>query len=275
MSGGGAVGGAAGDRGVSGRVTVWRLGGGVATVTLNHPAKMNVLDRNGWEQLGVTFEELAGDDSLRCVVLRGAGGRAFSAGSDIGSFEAQRDTPEQVKRYATAVRRGLEGVWQCPHPVVGAVEGVCAGGGLAVAAACDVTVCGRSSRFGVPVARLGLTMSYDEMAPVLVATGPRPLLDILLTGEFVDARRAREIGLVSRIVADGTVVDESMWIAGRIASGAPLVARWHKKFVRRAAAGRPLSEAEKEEAYEAFRTRDYREGRAAFLAKRNPRFTGE
>ena len=257
------------------RVVVGREDGAIATVTLNRPAKMNVLDREGWERVGSVFQELADDGSVRCVVVRGAGRRAFSAGSDIGSFEAQRDTPEQVKRYAGAVRQGLEGVWGCPHPVVAAVEGVCAGGGLAVAAACDVTVCGESSRFGVPVNRLGLTMSYDEMAPALAAMGAGPLLEVLLTGDFLDARRAREVGLAHRIVADGTAPAEALRLARRIADGAPLVNRWHKKFVRRAADARPLSEGEREEAYEAFGTRDYREGRAAFLAKRTPRFTGE
>lgn len=247
----------------------------IATVTLDCPAKLNVLDRAGWERLGRVFEGLSADRSLRAVVVRGAGRRAFSAGSDIASFQAQRDTPEQVRRYGAAVRRGLEGVWACPHPVVAAVEGACAGGGLAVAAACDVRVCGESSRFGVPVNRLGLTMSYDEMAPVLAAVGPGPLLETLLTGDFLDARRAREIGLASKIVPDGTAVEEAMRVARRIAAGAPLVNRWHKKFVRRAVLGRPLSEEERDEAYEAFRTPDYREGRAAFLAKRTPRFTGE
>ena len=271
MSSGGQDGGGVGSRD---RVAIGWEDEGIATVTLDHPAKMNVLDRDGWERLGVVFEELAADGSVRCVVVRGAGERAFSAGSDIGSFEAQRETPEQVRRYAAAVRRGLAGVWECPHPVVAAVEGVCAGGGLAVAAACDVTVCGESSRFGVPVNRLGLTMSYDEMAPALAAVGPGPLLEVLLTGDFLNARRARETGLASRVVPDGTALDEAMRVARRVAAGAPLVNRWHKKFVRRAALGRPLSEAEREEAYEAFRTRDYREGRTAFLAKRTPCFEG-
>lgn len=248
---------------------------GIAVVTLDRPAKMNVLDRDGWERLGRVFEGLSADGSLRCVVVRGAGRRAFSAGSDIGSFETQRDTPEQVRRYAASVRRGTEGVWACAHPVVAAVEGVCAGGGVAVAAACDVRVCGESSRFGVPVARLGLTMSYDEMAPALAAMGPGPLLEVLLSGDLMSAQRAREIGLASRIVPDGTAAREAMRLARQIAAGAPLVHRWHKKFVRRAALGTPVSKEEREETYEAFRTDDYREGRAAFLAKRAPRFTGE
>jgi len=244
-------------------------------VVLDYPAKLNALDRDSWEHLGERFEELSADASLRCVIVTGAGGRAFSAGSDISTFADQRDTPEQAARYAAAVRRGLDGVWSCAHPTVAAVEGACAGGGLAVAAACDIRVCAESSRFGVPVNRLGLTMSYDEMAPVLAVVGPSPLLELLLTGEMWSVSRARQTGLAACVVPDGEVAAEAQRVARRIAGGAPLVNRWHKKFVRRALLGHPVSNSEREEAYEAFRTHDYKEGRAAFLAKRSPRFRGE
>ena len=249
--------------------------GGIVTVTLDHPAKLNVLDRAGWERLGEVFEGLAVDDSVRCVVVEGAGRRAFSAGSDIGAFEAQRRTPEQVDRYAAAIRRGLGGVYDCPHPTVGIVRGICVGGGLIIAACCDVVVCGESSRFGAPVNRLGATMAYEEMGPLLAAVGARAVLEILLTGDLVGARRAREMGIVNRIVPDEGVGEAGAEIARRIAAGAPLVNRWHKKFVRRLTEGRPLSGEERAEAYEAFRTRDYREGTAAFVEKRQPRFSGE
>ncbi len=249
--------------------------GDVATVTLDHRAKLNVLDRTGWDRLGEVFEGLAGDDGVRCVVVEGAGGRAFSAGSDIGAFEAQRRTPDQVARYAASIRRGLEGVYDCPHPTVAAVRGVCVGGGLIVAACCDVVVCGESSRFGAPVNRLGAAMAYEEMAPLLAAAGAGAVLEILLTGDLVGARRAREMGLANRIVPDGEVGEAAGELARRIAAGAPLVNRWHKKFVRRLAEGRPLGDEERAEAYEAFGTRDYREGTAAFVEKRPPRFRGE
>ena len=249
--------------------------GDIATVTLDRPGKLNVLDRAGWDRLGEVFEGLAGDDGVRCVVVEGAGGRAFSAGSDIGAFEAQRRTPDQVARYAASIRRGLEGVHDCPHPTVAAVRGICVGGGLIVAACCDVVVCGESSRFGAPVNRLGATMAYEEMAPLLAAAGAGAVLEILLTGDLVGARRAREMGLVNRIVPDGEVGKAAGELARRIAAGAPLVNRWHKKFVRRLAEGGPLGDEERAEAYEAFGTRDYREGTAAFVEKRPPRFSGE
>ena len=249
--------------------------GGIVTVTLDHPGRLNVLDLAGWETLGEIFEGLAGDDSVRCVIVRGAGEAAFSAGSDIAGFPAHRSTPAQVTRYAAALRRGIFGVHDCPHPTVAAVRGVCVGGGLIVAACCDVRVCGESSRFGAPVARLGATMAYEEMAPLLAAAGAGAVLEILLTGDLVGARRAREMGIVNRIVPDEGVGAAGREIARRIAAGAPLVNRWHKRFVRRMGRGDPPSEEERAEAYEAFQTRDYREGTDAFLAKRAPRFRGE
>ena len=118
-------------------------------------------------------------------------------------------------------------------------------------------------------------MAHEEMAPLLAAAGAGAVLEILLTGDLVDARRAREMGIVNRIVPDGEVGEGAGEIARRIAAGAPLVNRWHKKFVRRSGEGRPLADAERQEAYEAFRTRDYREGTEAFLEKRPPRFRGE
>ena len=248
---------------------------GIVTVTLDHPRRMNVLDQAGWEMLGEVFEELAGDDSVRCVIVEGAGEAAFSAGSDISGFAAHRSTPGQVTRYAAALRRGIEGVWDCPHPTVAAVRGMCVGGGLIIAACCDVRVCGESSRFGAPVNRLGATMAYEEMAPLLAMAGAGAVLEILLTGDLVDACRAREMGIVNRIVPDGEVGEGGREIARRIAAAAPLVNRWHKKFVRRSGLRRPPTEAERDEAYEAFQTRDYREGIAAFMEKRAPRFRGE
>ena len=173
------------------------------------------------------------------------------------------------------MERGLNGVWHSPHPTVAVVEGLCVGGGMILAACCDIAVCGESSRFGAPINRLGLTMAYEEMAPLLAAAGPRAVLDMLLTGELVGAERAREAGLVTRVVPDAEVADAGATIVQHIVDGAPLVNRWHKKFVRRASEPDPPSPQERAEAYEAFRTRDYQEGTKAFLEKRPPRFSGE
>jgi enoyl-CoA hydratase/carnithine racemase len=247
----------------------------IATVRLDGPARHNVLDVDGWRAVADAFEDVSRDDAVRCVGVRGTGGRAFSAGSDIASFERQRDAPEDVRRYSAAISNAMSAIRSCRHPTVAIIEGLCVGGGLEIAACCDLRVCGESSRFGAPISRLGLTMSHDELEPLLRLIGPGPVLEILLSGELIDAERAKAVGLVNRVWPDVAVVEQGYGLVARIAAGAPLVNRWHKKFVQRLLDSAGLTDEEREEAHRAFETEDYREGRAAFLEKRDPRFRGE
>ena len=136
------------------------------------------------------------------------------------------------------------------------------------------SICGESSRFGAPIKNLGLVMAYAEMAPLMALVGRAVTLEILLEGRILDAAEALAKGLVTRIVPDGDVAAETRATAQRIAEGAPLVARWHKKFMRRLADPRPLSAAEEDECFDCFDTEDFRAGYAAFLAKTKPEFRG-
>jgi enoyl-CoA hydratase/carnithine racemase len=258
---------------MSDRVTVTREYH-LAIVSLSHPDRLNVLDRKGWEALAEAMTALGEDDSIHCVVVEGSGDRAFSAGSDIGGFPVERQTPEQVQTYARALEAALSALQNCPHPTVASINGVCVGGGLEIAAACDLRICGESSRFGAPINRLGLTMSFTELRPIVELAGAAGTLEILLEGVLIDAERAYQKGLVNRVVPDEDVEKEVRATARRIAVGAPLVNRWHKKFVRRLSDPRPLTEEERQEAYESFQTEDYLEGVRAFTERRNPRFEG-
>jgi enoyl-CoA hydratase/carnithine racemase len=120
-------------------------------------------------------------------------------------------------------------------------------------------------------------MSHDELEPLITLLGPGPVLEILLTGDLIGASRAREIGLVNRIVEDTEVISMGWDLANSIADGAPLVNRWHKRFILRLMErnSEPLTRAERDEALEAFQTDDYKEGRSAFLEKRPPKFSGQ
>lgn len=246
----------------------------IATVRLDGPERHNVLDVEGWHALEEAVNSISKRDEFRSVVLRGTGGRAFSAGSDISCFEEQRDTPEQVRAYSDAIGSALRAIRGCRHPIVAAIEGLCIGGGLEIASCCDLRVCGESSRFGAPINRLGLTMSYDELEPLVQLLGPSSVMELLLSGDLIDANSARMVGLVNRVCPDPTVIEHTYELAASIAAGAPLVNRWHKKFIRRMQEHRALSSGEKEEVHAAFETDDYREGRAAFLEKRPPNFRG-
>ncbi|CAN0480289.1 unnamed protein product, partial [Phaeothamnion confervicola] len=141
--------------------------GAIATVALNNPAKLNALNKPMWEALGHAMRELSADDALRCVVLRGAGDKAFAAGADISEFATTRADARQAKEYGELIHETMQAVARCRHPVVAMIKGACVGGGLEIAAMCDMRICGESSRFGVPIKNLGLTMSYGELQGVL------------------------------------------------------------------------------------------------------------
>ena len=247
----------------------------IATVVLNNPDKLNAMSFAMWMQLGEVMRELDADDSVRCIVLRGAGERAFAAGADISEFERWRKNAAVAKEYGGKIDGSMRAVAACRHPTVAMIHGVCVGGGLEVASQCDLRICGSSSRFGIPINKLGLVVGYGEMAALIDLVGRATALEILLEGRVLGAAEAKEKGLVNRVVADAEVEAEALAAAARIAAGAPLVARWHKRFARRLADARPLTEAERDEGYACFDTEDYRIGFKSFLAKAKPEFKGK
>ena len=246
----------------------------IATVRFDGPERHNVLDVDGWVAVAAAFREISAIDEVRCIAVQGTGGKAFSAGSDIRAFDTQRSTPEDVRTYSDAIAAAMYAIRVCRHPTVALIEGLCVGGGLEIAACCDLRVCGESSLFGAPINRLGLTMSHEEVEPLVRLLGAALVLEILLTGDLINAERAQQCGLVNRVHPDAAVVEHGYGLVARIATGAPLVNRWHKKFVRRVLERRPVSKTERDEAQEAFETSDYLEGRRAFLEKRDPNFRG-
>ena len=248
--------------------------GAIATVILNRPERLNALDKAMWAQLGEAMEALSADGDLRCVVLRGAGGKAFAAGANIAEFETTRADRDQARAYSAVVERAIGALATCRHPTLALIEGVCVGGGLEIAAVCDLRICSASSRFGAPIKNLGLVMGYFELRGLVALAGAAGAAEILLEGRVFGTDDALRLGLVTRVVADETVAEEAYAAARRIAAGAPLVARWHKKFIRRLADPAPLAPEEIEETLDCYDSEDFREGVSAFLGKRKPAFKG-
>jgi len=253
--------------------------GFVATVVLNRPEKLNALTKPMWQRLGQVMGELSAEDSLRCVVLRGAGGKAFAPGNDIAEFETERSNFAQGKDYGEILHASLGAIADCRHPTVALIEGICVGGGLEIAALCDLRICGESSRFGVPINKLGLVMAHAELAALVQLAGRAGALEMLLEGRVFGAREALDKRLVHRVMPDAEVQSEAYATAQRIAAGAPLVARWHKQFLRELESGAQpggvqLGETQRDAGFRCYDTEDFRIGYRAFLAKTPPAFVG-
>lgn len=245
----------------------------IATVILSNPGKLNAISVAMWDALADVFTRLSADKDLRCVIVRGEEGN-FAAGADIEEFSAVRSTQEQgVHYHRHTAMRALQAIANCLHPTIAAIEGVCVGGGLEIACACDLRIAAPDSRFGIPINRLGFAMAPDELHHLLQLVGKAAALEILLEGRVFPAAEAMQKGLLHRIVAD--VPDETQQAAERIARGAPLAARMNKQLIRRLAPQpEPLTQAEWDAAFACLSSSDYQEGVQSFLNKTKPVFTG-
>ena len=260
---------------VKNTVLVDREDEGIVTVTLNRPHKLNALTKPMWGRIGDVCRELDTDNDVRCIIIRGAGKKAFGPGNDISEFETERKNFEQAIAYGELMHGTIQALKNMRHPTVSMIHGICVGGGLEIAGLCDIRICGKSSRFGAPISKLGLVMAYQEICCLRDLVGTQGALEILLEGRIMSASDALKMNIVSRVVADDRVEEEAMATARRVAAGAPLVHRWHKKFLRRLADTTPLSSDELREGFECYNTEDFQIGYNAFLNKETPRFKGK
>lgn len=258
-----------------GSVTQQRLSDHTVAIQISNPGKLNSFTVPMWQQMTLIMNQLAKADSqVRCIVISGADNKSFAAGSDITEFNSKRSNVEQARTYGKVVSEALNALESCHVPMIAKINGICVGGGLAVASLCDYQVAGQSSKFGVPVNRLGLVMAHAEMRGILRKCGPAFLKEVLFEGKIYNADQALVKGLVTHLVDDENVESEVKKIAENIVKGAPLVARWHKKFINRLQDPTPLSEVEIDEANACFGTEDYRIGVDAFDQKTQPIFKG-
>lgn len=263
----------------AGRVWCSRTAGGhVATVWLSHPGRLNALSAGMWRALAEIFKELAADELLRAVVVRGEGG-AFASGADITEFAELHSSRDQVRSYHDEILgEGLLAVMNCPVPVIAAIDGPCVGGGLEIAAACDLRIASRRSSFGVPIGRIGFPIAPLEAACVVELVGRANALELLLEGRIWPSEEAYTKGLVNRLVDDQDWERELEATLQRVCSCAPHASR-RSKWILRKLTGiddrEKLSPGQRESCWDFADTSDYAKGLDAFLTKTRPQFKND
>ncbi|BDV41843.1 crotonase [Geotalea uraniireducens] len=246
---------------------------GVVTVTINRPAALNALNREMLEELAAVINELAADQAVRVIILTGAGERAFVAGADIAVMREM--APAAARELALLGQGVCRAIERCPKPVIAAVNGFALGGGCELALSCDIRLAAESARFGQPEVNLGIIPGFggSQRLPRLVGRGRA--LELLLTGEMIDAQEAWRLGLVNRVVPAAELLAEVRGLARKIAAKGLVALRLCKEAVIN---GQEL-DLERACTYEAdlfaltFATEDQREGMTAFLDKRPARFS--
>lgn len=247
---------------------------GVALVTVHRPEKLNALDDKTIEELGAAFDDLAADASVGGVLLTGAGGKAFVAGADIGELSAQ--TPVEGRERALRGQRVFDRIAALGKPVVAVVNGFALGGGCELAMACHVRVASENAKLGTPEVKLGLMCGYagTQRLPRLVGKGRA--LEMLLTGEMIDAGEALRAGLVNHVFPQESLLAEAEALLRKMLANGPLSLRLTLDAVN-AGLEMPFAEAERHEATLfglLCATEDMKEGTQAFLEKRPPQFKG-
>jgi enoyl-CoA hydratase/carnithine racemase len=248
---------------------------GLAFLTVNRPEARNAMTSDMYQSLVDACDRVDDDPGIRVFVLRGAGGQAFMSGTDIAQFTRFR-TREDALAYERELDAVVDRLERVTKPTIAQVQGVATGGGCAIALACDLRVCSPDARFGVPVARtLGNCLSAANYARLLDLLGPARARELMFTGRLIEASEALALGLVNRVV-DASAVDAAVLeLAATIARNAPLTLRATKEMLRRLQAARRIPQVDADDLIAmCYLSDDFKEGVAAFLAKRPPVFKG-
>ncbi len=258
----------------------------VCTITINRAEKQNTLNPDVLRSMTAAMASIGSDPSTRAVVLRGAGEKVFCAGYDLSilpgtvqGFSDKKDQGEQISPEEDLMNLAFEAVSDCPVPVIAMIYGPCVGAGCDLAVACDMRLASHTARFAIPAVRRGLAYPPKSVHRLISLVGAAATREMLLTGAFVDAARAREVGLVNRVVDAGQLAEATYSLAGVVAANGPLGMAATKKIVSRYARAGRLSPAEESEVQEmamrCAQSADFQEGVRAFLEKRQPRFQGK
>jgi enoyl-CoA hydratase/carnithine racemase len=250
--------------------------GAVGRITINNPERRNAISLDMWEGISEAFDAFAADPAIRCVVMAGAGDKAFASGADISQFKQNRSNAEAAAAYARISMAGRQTMLKFEKPFIAQIRGFCMGGGLGIALAADIRIASEDSQFGVPAARLSIAYDRVNLGNLVGLVGPSKAKEILLTAKLYSAAEAAAMGLINACVPvadlEATVAD----MTDRIAENAPLSMRASKLTINELMKDDAAYDAELVEGLTraCFDSRDYQEGQDAFMNKRKPVFEG-
>jgi enoyl-CoA hydratase/carnithine racemase len=253
-----------------------RREGAVGYLIFNNPERHNAVSLEMWAAATRILEEFGNDDAVRVVVVTGAGGKAFISGADISKFGDERATEAAVAHYNETVSKANRTFHEFPKPTIAMIRGYCIGGGLGLAVCCDLRIASDNSRFGIPAAKLGLGYGFPGIKRLADLVGPSFAKEIFFTARQFDAEEARLMGLVNRVLPAEELDAYVRNYAETIAANAPLTVNSVKFIV-----GETVKDPDQRDLARAdalvqacFNSKDYVEGRTAFMEKRKPVFTG-
>ena len=254
-----------------------RKEGPIGWLTIDNRLRHNAMSYEMWQMMPAILQDMESDPSIRVVVLRGAGDRAFVSGADISEFDRKRGTVDTVRQYDEASKTAQKSLRTFPKPSIALIKGYCVGGGLAIALECDLRIASADARFGIPAAKLGLGYNFDGIKHVTEIVGPARAKELFFTGRLFSSHEAHQMGLVNAIVTPSEIETYTGEYVAAIAQNAPLTIRAAKYAIGEAVKGEASRDLVKaQELIDAcFSSQDYIEGRQAFKEKRKPSFRGE
>ncbi len=253
--------------------------GAIYTLVINNPEKRNVLTIDCLLEMAETFEELSQDESIRVVVIRGEGDRAFSAGYDIGALPSKGDlAPKYGRDNKPPFEMAVEAIGRYPYTVIAMLNGPAFGGGCELAITCDIRIAASHVRMGMPPAKIGLVYRYSGLRRFLTVLGYSRTLVLFLTGRYYDSQKCLEMGLVNHVVEGDQLESFTYDLAREITENAPLSLKGIKsiinKIVEYPVVGSDDLETFRSLYLQASKSEDMEEGKLAFKEKRKPRFKG-
>jgi enoyl-CoA hydratase len=249
---------------------------GIGWMIFNNPERRNALSLAMREAMVEIFDTYAADEEVRVLVLRGAGGKAFVSGADISEFKEKRNSAEAEAQYGIAVAESRRAMLAFDKPIIAMIEGFCVGGGMATALDCDIRLASDDSQFAIPAARLGLAYGYENLKQLAAVVGPAYAKQILFTGSRLPANKALEIGLVNDIYPRANLEEAVRAMAAQIVDNAPLTVKTAKATIGAVYEDETRRDLDRIDAMikTCFDSRDFKEGREAFMEKRKPVFEG-